>query len=146
MDRFLGELREAGAATSDFCTSSIRRSLSRTLCGGGGTWGRREVEKEKCIFGDQRSFCVGQGNSAWLEARQKTTLQQDAAEFLWDIRTQHDFFSQPFGSPITLAQNSYVFDYLMTDLADELAYVQLEGVEDSARKKKFWAVCLGITG
>ena len=65
----------------NFCASSIRRSLSRTLCGGGGTWGRREVEKKECIFGDQRSFCVGQGHTAWLEARQKTTLQQDAAEF-----------------------------------------------------------------
>ena len=43
-------------------------------------------------------------------------------------------------------KNSYVFDNLMRNLAEELSYIQLEGFEDTARKKKFWAVCLGMTG
>ena len=108
-------------------------------CGGGGTWGRREVEKKECIFGDQRSFCVGQGQD------KKRHYNKMLPNFLGHSYTTRFLFTALPKSDYTGA-NSYVFDNLMTYLAEELSYVQLEGVEDSVRKKKFWAVCLGITG
>ena len=88
---------------------------------------------------------LGRGIQPGLRQDKKRRYNKMLPNFYGHSYTTRFLFTALRKSDYT-GKNSYVLDYLMTDLADELAYVQLEGVEDSARKKKFWAVCLGITG
>ena len=88
---------------------------------------------------------LGRGIQPGLRQDKKRHYNKMLPNFLGHSYTTRFLFTALPKSDYTGA-NSYVFDNLMTYLAEELSYVQLEGVEDSVRKKKFWAVCLGITG
>ena len=117
LDRFLEKtLRSRCRKHPIFCASSIRRSLSRTLRGGGSTWGTKGDRKKKsAFFGDQHSFGPGQGhtNLAWGRPRKKQYNKMLPNFYgAFPIRPRFSFL-QPFRRAITLAKNSYVFDNLM---------------------------------